>query len=161
MTTSEFGRRVAALRTEMRMTQEQLAKAAGVSEKTVYNVEAGIAPRPSTMSKLMDALGLDEFKPAGASRGSGFSDDLSRLETAALALLRVADAESVRSVAIGMVDELDRDQLEGLITDLSVIMSLEPEDLTVEEGEALLGDDPFESKVDSSADLANREGGVE
>ena len=46
-------------RKHFRMNQAQLAEAAGVSLKTVTNVEtSGPTPRPETMRKITDALGL-------------------------------------------------------------------------------------------------------
>lgn len=53
-------------RTAARLTQEQLAKSAGVSARCVRNIEAGVntAPQPRTLRRLAAALDL----PAGTTR---------------------------------------------------------------------------------------------
>lgn len=45
-------------REQLQLTQEELARVAGVSEKTVYNAEAGRTPQRATLRKLQRALGL-------------------------------------------------------------------------------------------------------
>jgi len=45
------------------MTQAQLAKAAGVSQRTLVNIETNkVEPHFSTILKLADALGIDPSK---------------------------------------------------------------------------------------------------
>ena len=57
----KFGDKVKALRTEKKMTQDELAKAVGVSARTIINYEQGkIYPRHRDMySKLAAILGTD------------------------------------------------------------------------------------------------------
>lgn len=45
-------------REQMSLSQRELAAAAGVSEKTVYNLESGTGPRAGTLRKILNALGL-------------------------------------------------------------------------------------------------------
>jgi transcriptional regulator with XRE-family HTH domain len=57
-----LGQRLAALRLSAGLTQEQLAKAAGVSVKTISVIERGTAlkPQAETLRRITDALGLAE-----------------------------------------------------------------------------------------------------
>ncbi len=72
-----FGEQVRAHRQRLGLSQEDLARRAGVDVKTVRTVERGqTAPRPSTIRKLADALRLDdpargEFFAAAAGGGTG------------------------------------------------------------------------------------------
>ena len=56
-----FGRRVAELRTERHMTQEQLAEASGLSYRTVVSVEVGI--RWCTLDSLHKLAKALKVKP--------------------------------------------------------------------------------------------------
>lgn len=47
------------VRTQLGMTQADLAQAAGVSRMTVSRIEAGYDPRLSTLYELIRALGMD------------------------------------------------------------------------------------------------------
>jgi DNA-binding XRE family transcriptional regulator len=47
------------LRTQLCMTQADLAQAAGVNRMTVSRIEAGYDPRLSTLNELIRALGMD------------------------------------------------------------------------------------------------------
>jgi transcriptional regulator with XRE-family HTH domain len=71
-----FGRRVRGHRQRLGLSQEELARRAGVDVKTVRTVEGGRrVPRPSTVRQLANALGLagidrDLFCAAAAPEGS-------------------------------------------------------------------------------------------
>ncbi len=55
----EWRELVAERRERLGMSQRQLAEAAAVSEKTIYNLETGgLNPRPSTWRRVREALGL-------------------------------------------------------------------------------------------------------
>ena len=58
---ASVGRRVRALRTQARMTQEQLAGRAQVAVSTVRKIESGRVVEPGyfTMLSLAKALGID------------------------------------------------------------------------------------------------------
>ena len=56
----KIGRRVRAERTKRFMTQEQLAHAAGISQKALSKIETNeVEPRFSTILKLAKVLGID------------------------------------------------------------------------------------------------------
>jgi transcriptional regulator with XRE-family HTH domain len=55
---AEWSDLIAARREQLGLSQRQLAQAADVAEKTVYNVEAGVEPRKTTLRKILEALGL-------------------------------------------------------------------------------------------------------
>ena len=56
----KIGRRVRAERTKRFMTQEQLARASGISQKALSKIETNeVEPRFSTILKLAKALGID------------------------------------------------------------------------------------------------------
>ena len=53
----ELGKRLAALRKEKTLTQEELAEKSHVSVRTIQRIEAGqILPRMSTVKILLEAL---------------------------------------------------------------------------------------------------------
>ena len=58
-----IGQSLKAERVKRFMTQAQLAKAAGISQKTLVNIETNkVEPHFSTILKLADALGIDPSK---------------------------------------------------------------------------------------------------
>ena len=62
-TTGEIGHRIAAARLERRMTQAQLAAAAGVSKRTVERLEDGAHTQLGALVRCLRALGrLDGFE---------------------------------------------------------------------------------------------------
>jgi DNA-binding XRE family transcriptional regulator len=59
----KLGASVRTARRKRFMTQAQLAKAAGISQKTLVNIETNkVEPHFSTILKLADALGIDPSK---------------------------------------------------------------------------------------------------
>jgi DNA-binding XRE family transcriptional regulator len=65
-----FGDRLRALRKEKRLTQEQLARRAGVRQSAISMMESGqCRPQPSTLDKLAAELGVavEELWPNGRS----------------------------------------------------------------------------------------------
>jgi DNA-binding XRE family transcriptional regulator len=59
----KLGASVKAARRKRFMTQAQLAKAAGISQRTLVNIETNkVEPHFSTILKLADALGIDPSK---------------------------------------------------------------------------------------------------
>src|SRR4051795_1535948 len=103
-------------RTGARMTQHDLAEAAGLSERAVSDLERGLVgkPRKETVSLLADALGLegagrDAFESTARGRGpaasgTGSSGTGSR-ETGAAAGL-VADPRTWLARVVTALDEL-------------------------------------------------------
>jgi WD40 repeat protein/transcriptional regulator with XRE-family HTH domain len=74
-----LGQRLAILRLNAGLTQEQLARAAGVSVETIGDIERGTAlkPRAQTLRRIADALGLAEPAWAellGLAAGSGSTE---------------------------------------------------------------------------------------
>jgi DNA-binding XRE family transcriptional regulator len=58
-----LGASVRTARRKRFMTQAQLAKAAGISQRTLVNIETNkVEPHFSTILKLADALGIDPSK---------------------------------------------------------------------------------------------------
>jgi transcriptional regulator with XRE-family HTH domain len=57
---AELGRRVARTRLERNITQEQLAREAGIGVATLERMEAGQATRTSSFIRVLRALGLLE-----------------------------------------------------------------------------------------------------
>lgn len=55
---SELGRRLARTRLERNLSQEQLAKEAGVSKKTVERLESGEAVKSTSLIRVLRAVGL-------------------------------------------------------------------------------------------------------
>ena len=72
-----FGQIVRAHRRRLALSQEDLAHKAGVDARTIGNIEAGrTVPRPSTVLRLADALGLDGSDRAGfLTRSAGASGE--------------------------------------------------------------------------------------
>src|SRR5690349_11693975 len=71
-----FGELLRRYRVAAGFTQDELAEAAGLSTRSISNIERGIAhtPRRDTVSILADALGLSEQERAmfeAAARGKG------------------------------------------------------------------------------------------
>lgn len=63
----EIGQRLSGYRLQKNLTQEELATAAGLNQKTISHAEAGKDPRLSTIIRILRALGrieaLDAFLP--------------------------------------------------------------------------------------------------
>lgn len=59
MDLSELGKRCAASRRALGLTQVQLADLAGVSYRPIYQIEDGRSIRLDTLIKICDALGMD------------------------------------------------------------------------------------------------------
>lgn len=56
----EMGKRIAALRRESGLTQEQLAKEAGISARYLRRIELGhIYPHIKTIARLAEILGVE------------------------------------------------------------------------------------------------------
>lgn len=54
-----FGKRIMAMRLQQKLTQEDLARAAGLSARTIFNVEKGIySVTIDTVQKVAQALGV-------------------------------------------------------------------------------------------------------
>ena len=51
--------RLRAVRERKALTQDELAELAGVSRQTVVKIEGGLEPRPPTIRKLAQALGVE------------------------------------------------------------------------------------------------------
>ena len=51
--------RLKAIRERKALSQEELAKKAGINRVTLARIEAGAEPYPATVRKLADALGVD------------------------------------------------------------------------------------------------------
>ena len=51
--------RLRAVRERKALTQDELASMAGVSRQTVLKIEGGLEPRPPTIRKLANALGVE------------------------------------------------------------------------------------------------------
>jgi transcriptional regulator with XRE-family HTH domain len=63
--TQEIGRRMARMRLESNLSQEELAEVAGVSRSAIVNIERGGASRMPIFLRVLRALGqLDEFESA-------------------------------------------------------------------------------------------------
>jgi len=64
---AELGRRLGRYRLQQNVTQEDLARAAGVSTRTIRNAEGGADTQLSTVVRILRALGrldaLDAFLP--------------------------------------------------------------------------------------------------
>jgi HTH-type transcriptional regulator/antitoxin HipB len=59
MTVQELGKTIRAARVQLRLTQEELAAAAGVGERFLSEIERGKATaRFDTILRVLDALGL-------------------------------------------------------------------------------------------------------
>ena len=112
----ELGRQIAAKRTELEMTQEQLALAAGVSEKTVYNVEAGKNIRPGTARSIQRALGL--VSPDDEAQG-----DLRNIRVSAGALVKVSSRDALADVLTGVIEDAGRPTLEDIVAGLSLLIA--------------------------------------
>lgn len=63
----EIGQRLSGYRLQKNLTQEELAAATGLNQKTISHAEAGKDPRLSTIIRILRALGrieaLDAFLP--------------------------------------------------------------------------------------------------
>ena len=63
----EIGQRLSGYRLQKNLTQEELATATGLNQKTISHAEAGKDPRLSTIIRILRALGrieaLDAFLP--------------------------------------------------------------------------------------------------
>lgn len=63
----EIGQRLSAYRLQQNLTQDTLATATGLNQKTISHAEAGKDPRLSTIVKILRALGrveaIDAFLP--------------------------------------------------------------------------------------------------
>ena len=59
-------------RSDLGMTQAELALKAGVGERTIQNVEAGKRPQPLTLAAIARALGMEtaELRRAGGALGA-------------------------------------------------------------------------------------------
>lgn len=57
---AELGNRLARIRIDMRMTQAELAKEAGVSKRTLERLEAGDPTQTPTLMRVLRVLGLLE-----------------------------------------------------------------------------------------------------
>jgi DNA-binding XRE family transcriptional regulator len=63
ITLMKLGANVKSARRRRFMTQEQLAKAAGISQRTLVNIETDkVEPHFSTILKLAEALGVDPIQ---------------------------------------------------------------------------------------------------
>jgi len=61
-----IGDRLRGLRIRRAMTQDELADAAGIAKNTVNRIERNhTEPRPPTLRKLADALGVDPAELVG------------------------------------------------------------------------------------------------
>ncbi|MCT1444455.1 transcriptional regulator [Corynebacterium sanguinis] len=57
---SRIGREIRAMRKEYMLTQQQLAELAGISDRTLRDIEAGSAsPSIGTVVRVLGTLGLD------------------------------------------------------------------------------------------------------
>ena len=75
---SGLGPAIADRRSELGMTQQELADSAGIARPTLGNIERGVKiPRPVTMGKLDKALGW----PAGTSRSHAAGEHPQLLES--------------------------------------------------------------------------------
>ena len=103
---TELGRRLAALRTRAGLSQAQLAKAAGLPQRTIANYEtiANYIPS-STLPALADALGvtIEEIVGLPAARG-GRRGPKSRLEKQFDELRRLPKSE--QELATQLLDRL-------------------------------------------------------
>lgn len=92
------GARIAALRKERGWSQDQLAKEAGVSARTVYSVEKGERdPQPAKLRAILDALGVAEPQD-GDLVIEGMPDDVAiflRVAAQRLCVLDYADRAQV------------------------------------------------------------------
>jgi transcriptional regulator with XRE-family HTH domain len=83
---------IAERRQQLEMTQKQLAKAAGVSPKTVYNIEAGgRTPQPQSLRKLQAALGLSTDIDVARERVEGLRETVALAEDVRVATQRVGE----------------------------------------------------------------------
>lgn len=76
-----LGERIRALRKKRRMTQEDLATAAGVRRSTIQNIESGRTNEPYSVDKIATALGVPvghllDGAPAGLDDREGAEDEV-------------------------------------------------------------------------------------
>lgn len=81
----ELGRRVKALRQQIRLTQEELGQACGLFRTYIARIESGAAdPTVSTLLRVADALGVPvgsllENQQTRSLRGAHAFDEISRM----------------------------------------------------------------------------------
>lgn len=106
------------------MTQQQLAEAAGVSLKTIGNLESGgNVPQRATLEKIRQALGLSSDIEVARRQARGEVEGLAKILGHA-APTEPPKVVRVRSLESDVFDLLARvEQLEDRVTDLEAGMS--------------------------------------
>lgn len=96
---------IARRREQLDMSQRELAHAAGVAEKTIYNLEAGVNPRGVTLRKVLNALGL-AHEPEVARQQVMEADSAAYVEMAEHRLGLAVDREGNDAELDNFVDQL-------------------------------------------------------
>jgi transcriptional regulator with XRE-family HTH domain len=104
----EVAQQIAAERKGRNITQEDLARLAGLPARTISNLETGRTPRAQTLRKLAQALDSSlRGKPDDASAVQMFTDATAPMY---LQLSQRGRAQALREVVLLLGAALDRDQ---------------------------------------------------
>ena len=110
-----YGPRILAERTRLGMSQEQLAKAAGVSGRTIGNIERGdTAANREQLDRILRALGLSPTRINGAA-----DDELATLIAVVKPFLATLNAEHRAAVMPRLVEALVREMRQQITEELS------------------------------------------
>ena len=106
MQRENIGARIRALREERRWSQDELARAAGVSARTIFSAEKGERmPQPKKLRAILDALGVAE-QESGDIVIEGMPDDIAVFLHVAAQRLCVLDEDQRARVLAAIYPKL-------------------------------------------------------